>query len=209
MFELSEIFAYALVVLALQVVPGPAVLLTLARSIAGGVRVGIATGAGIAVGDMLHTVMAVLGLSAILMTSALAFEVVKYCGVAYLIWLGVQAFRETPADLKLPSAKPIAARAAFKQAILAETLNPKTALFFLSFLPLFVHPERGAVAAQLLVLGLVFVVLSICVTCSFAYGAAFIAERLKRRPAIARWQGRVVGSIYFGLGLHLALQERR
>jgi threonine/homoserine/homoserine lactone efflux protein len=143
MFDLGQIVAYVLVVRALFLVPGPAVLLTLARSIGGGARVGIATGAGIAVGDALHTLMAVLGLSAILMTSALAFEIVKYLGAAYLIYLGICALLEQSGDIRLPQVRRVTPGVAFRQAILTEVLNPKTALFFLSFLPQFANPARG------------------------------------------------------------------
>jgi threonine/homoserine/homoserine lactone efflux protein len=208
-FELSEIFTYAFVVVVLLVVPGPAVLLTIARSISGGRKVGVATGAGIAVGDVLHTLMAVLGLSAILMTSAMAFGIVKYLGVAYLVYLGVCAWRERPGDLRMPAAQQVTAGMAFRQAILAEILNPKTALFFLSFLPQFVHPERGTVPLQLLILGTIFVGLGIAVTSSFAVFASVITRSLKRHPSIENWRHRVVGSIYFALGLNLAFQDRR
>jgi threonine/homoserine/homoserine lactone efflux protein len=208
-FELSEIFTFVVVVVVLLVVPGPAVLLTIARSISGGRKVGVATGAGIAVGDVLHTLMAVLGLSAILMTSAMAFGIVKYMGVAYLVYLGVCAWRERPGSLRMPTAQQVTAAMAFRQAILAEILNPKTALFFLSFLPQFVHPERGAVPLQLLILGMIFVGLSIAVTSSFAVFASVIARSLKRHPSIENWRHRVVGSIYFALGLNLAFQDRR
>jgi threonine/homoserine/homoserine lactone efflux protein len=209
MFDLGQIVAYVLVVLALFLVPGPAVLLTLARSIGGGARVGIATGAGIAVGDALHTLMAVLGLSAILMTSALAYEIVKYAGAAYLIWLGICAFLEQAEDIRLPKLAQVTPLPAFRQAILTEVLNPKTALFFLSFLPQFTDPARGAVWAQLLLLGAIFVAMSIAYTALLALGAASVAGFLGRHSAIGRWKGRVVGSIYIGLGVQLALHERR
>jgi threonine/homoserine/homoserine lactone efflux protein len=209
MFDPGQIVAYVLVVTALFLVPGPAVLLTLARSVSGGARVGVATGAGIAVGDALHTLMAVLGLSAILMTSALAFEIVKYLGVAYLVYLGICAFLEQPGDIDLPRVQRVTPLVAFRQAILTELLNPKTALFFLSFLPQFANPSRGAVWAQLLVLGAIFVAMSIAYTSLLAVGAARATGWLTRHSAIGRWTGKLVGSIYIGLGVQLALQERR
>jgi threonine/homoserine/homoserine lactone efflux protein len=209
MIEFGQIAAYVAVVALLFIIPGPAVLLTLARSISGGTRVGVATGAGIAVGDALHTLAAVIGLSAILMTSALAFEIMKYLGAAYLIYLGIVAIRDRASGLDLPQVKRLTARNAFRQAILTEVLNPKTALFFLSFLPQFVDPARGAVWFQLLVLGAIFVGMSIAYTSMLAVAASSVAGFLKRNSAIARWQGKVVGSIYIGLGVQLALQERR
>ena len=209
MFHWSEIFTYMLVVVVLQVIPGPAVLLTMARSISGGIKAGVATGAGIAIGDVLHTLMAVLGLSAILMTSAVAFGIVEYLGVAYLVYLGISAWREGAGNLQIPAAHSITPGMACRQAILTEILNPKTALFFLSFLPQFVHPGRGAITLQLLILGVIFVGLSIMVTSCFALCASAIAGSLKRHPSIESWRPRVTGGIYFALGLNLALQDRR
>ncbi len=139
--------------LGLFLIPGPAVLLVLARSVTGGPRVGVATGFGIALGDLVHTAMATFGLSAVLMTSALAFSIVKYAGVIYLIVLGVRALFEKNDDLHLPAAQPVDPRRAFRQAIWAEMLNPKTALFFLAFLPQFVHPGHGSAVAQFATLG--------------------------------------------------------
>jgi threonine/homoserine/homoserine lactone efflux protein len=209
MIEFGQIAAYVAVVAVLFIIPGPAVLLTLARSISGGTRVGVATGAGIAVGDAMHTLAAVIGLSAILMTSALAFEIMKYLGAAYLIYLGVVAILERSSALDLPQVRQLTPRAAFRQAILTEVLNPKTALFFLSFLPQFVDPARGAVWLQLLLLGAIFVAMSIAYTSMLAYAAGTVAGFIKRHSAIGRWQGKVVGSIYIALGVQLALQERR
>jgi threonine/homoserine/homoserine lactone efflux protein len=184
------------------------VLLVLARSMAGGPRVGVATGFGIALGDLVHTAMATFGLSAVLMTSALAFSIVKYAGVVYLIVLGIRALIENNDDLSLPRSQPVDARRAFRQAILAEMLNPKTALFFLAFLPQFVRTEHGSIVGQFAVLGLVFVAMSAVYTSLLALAAGRISPWLKRHHSIGRWQGRVVGTIYIALGVRLAFQER-
>ena len=117
MVDTSTLLTYAVVVLGLFLIPGPAVLLVLARAAAGGRRVGIATGLGIACGDLLHTVMATVGLSAVLMTSALAFGVVKYAGVAYLVYLGIRALLERSGDLRLAAARLVHAPLAFRQAV--------------------------------------------------------------------------------------------
>lgn len=210
MFAWTDLAAYVAVVALLFLIPGPAVLLTLARSISGGPRAGIATGFGIAAGDAVHTLMAVIGLSAILMTSALAFDIVKYLGAAYLIYLGIRAVLERAGGgFDLPAVKPLSGAVIFRQAFLTEILNPKTALFFLSFLPQFVDPARGSVSLQLLALGAIFVAMSMAYTSLLAWIAGSFADFLKRNAAIARWQNKVVGGIYIGLGLQLALQERR
>ena len=154
MFDPYQLLIYVGVVALLFIVPGPAVILTLARSISGGARAGVATGAGIAIGDMLHTLAAIIGLSAILMTSSLAYEVVRYLGAAYLIYLGIVALLERTDDLNVPSVPSIAPAQAFRQAVIIEILNPKTALFFLAFLPQFVSADGFAIPLQLLLLGL-------------------------------------------------------
>jgi threonine/homoserine/homoserine lactone efflux protein len=208
MIEGTTLATYATVVLGLFLVPGPAVLLTLARATTGGRRVGIATGVGIAAGDLLHTTMASFGLSAVLMTSALAFDIVKFAGATYLVYLGVRALFEKTDDLHLAPSRLVSAPQALRQGVMTEVLNPKTALFFLAFLPQFVHPERGFVFGQFAVLGLVFVGMSAAYITLIALAAGQVSRWLRRNKRVGRWQGRVVGTIYITLGVRLALEER-
>lgn len=208
MIDPALLATYVAVVLGLFLIPGPAVLLVLARGMSGGRSIGVATGLGIAAGDLIHTILATIGLSAILMTSALAFNVVKYAGAAYLVYLGIRAWREKAEELALPSVQRVGPARAFRQAVLAELLNPKTALFFLAFLPQFVRPEAGSPTWQLAQLGFVFVLLSAVYTTLIALAAGSVGQWLLRHPGIGRWQGKVVGGIYLGLGLRLATQER-
>lgn len=206
MIQFDTLLTYVAVVLGLFLIPGPAVLLVLGRASMGGHRVGIATGLGIATGDLLHTAMATLGLSAV--TSALAFSLVKYAGAAYLIYLGIRALMERGEDIKLAQSRLVDTSLAFRQAVLAELLNPKTALFFLAFLPQFVHSEHGSVVAQLAILGLIFVIMSAIYTVLIALVAGQVAGWLTRHRNIGRWQGRVIGTIYLGLGVRMALQQK-
>jgi threonine/homoserine/homoserine lactone efflux protein len=208
MVDLRTLATFAAVVLGLFLIPGPAVLMTLGRAASGGRRVGVATGLGIATGDLGHAAMATFGLSALLMTSALAFQVVKYVGAAYLVYLGVRAFLEKSGALNLPNSAAISARRAFQQGVLAELLNPKTALFFLAFLPQFVHRGNGPVIAQLAILGLVFSLMSAAYTSLIAMAAGAFRRLLERHRGIGRWQGKAVGTLYIALGARLALQER-
>lgn len=207
MIDHTTLITYVLIVLGFVFIPGPATLLTMARAASSGTRVGIATGAGIAVGDIIHTSMAIVGLSAIIATSALLFSVVKYAGAAFLIYLGIRAMLDK-APVVLNGAPAISAGRAFRQAVLTEVLNPKTALFFLAFLPQFVRPEHGSTALQLATLGAVFVLLGFVSTIVFAVGAGRLGNLLRRHPAVVKWQGKVVGTIYCAVGVRLALQER-
>lgn len=207
MIDGATLLAYCAIVLGFVFIPGPATLLAAARATSSGARVGIATGAGITVGDILHTIFAVVGLSAIIAASATLFTIIKFLGAGYLIWLGIKAIRDK-APAFAEGGPRLSAAQAFRQAILAEVLNPKTALFFLAFLPQFVQPENGAVVGQLLVLGVLFTILGFGSTCLFALGAGGLGRYLRRHPAALKWQGKVVGGIYVALGLRLALQHR-
>ncbi|MEM7507771.1 MAG: LysE family translocator [Pseudomonadota bacterium] len=208
MIDPVTLVAYVAIVLGFVFIPGPATLLTIARASSAGTKVGIATGGGIAVGDMIHTVMAVIGISAIIAASATLFAVIKYMGAAYLLYLGIHALLEEAPQPGQSSAIAITAPRAFRQAVLAELLNPKTALFFLAFLPQFVRPENGSALLQLSILGLIFVLLGLLSTMVFAIAAGRLGAFLRRNPHVVRWQGKVVGGIYCALGVRLALQER-
>ncbi|WP_119392371.1 LysE family translocator [Taklimakanibacter lacteus] len=208
MIDPATLVTYVAIVLGFVFIPGPATLLTIARATSSGTRVGIATGAGIAAGDVIHTFMAIVGISAIIAASALMFSIIKYVGAAYLVYLGIRAILErAPADIVIRTL-PISAGTAFRQAVLTEILNPKTALFFLAFLPQFVHPENGMVMLQLTILGLIFVLLGLVSTVVFALAAGGLGSFLRRNPLVLKWQGKVVGGIYCALGIRLALQDR-
>lgn len=209
MIDWATLATYVAIVLGFVFIPGPSVLLTIARATSSGTKVGVATGAGIAVGDIVHTLMAIIGVSAIVAASATLFSIVKYLGAGYLVYLGVQAIlTRAPAVTDTARTASITAKKAFMQAILAEVLNPKTALFFLAFLPQFVRTENGIVAVQLMVLGAVFVLLGLLSTVVFAVSAGKLGSFLRRNPIVLKWQGKVVGTIYCAMGLRLAMQQR-
>jgi threonine/homoserine/homoserine lactone efflux protein len=198
---------FILVVLMLFLIPGPAVLVTISQTIKGGKKNGIITGLGIAFGDLIHTFAAVLGLSAILMTSAFAFEVVKYIGAAYLICLGISALINKTKKVAKPAVEKVNPNLSFRQALLIELLNPKTALFFLAFLPQFVRSDSYPVTFQLLMLGLTFVLMSIIYTTFIAFLTSIIGEKfLAKTKQSSNWIGKVAGIVYIGLGLKLAFQ---
>lgn len=208
MFDLATLATFMAVVLGLFLIPGPAVLLVVTRTLQGGRKTGILTGLGVAAGDFVHTLCAAVGLSAVLMTSALAFNAVKYVGAAYLLYLGVRALRAPAANPGLPAVAPVSAGKAFLQAIPAEVLNPKTALFFLAFLPQFVHPGHGAAFLQFAVLGLIFVAMSAIYTTLIVLAIRPLGRFVKRLDWLKRWQNKMIGVIFIGLGLKVATQSR-
>jgi len=203
--------SFILVVLTLFLIPGPAVLLTLSQTMKGGKWNGILTGVGIAVGDLIHTCASVFGLSAILMTSAFAFEVVKYLGAAYLFYLGITALiRKSKKNEKPNEQNEVNIKLTFRQAVLIEVLNPKTALFFLALLPQFVQHNGHPVFIQLLTLGLTFVLLSILYTTLLVLLSSAIGKKLfTTKNKDLKWMGKVIGLVYIGLGLKVALQAQK
>lgn len=205
----ATLIAFVVVVLGAFFIPGPAVLLVLTRAAQGGRKIGVMTGLGIAAGDFVHTMFAAVGLSAVLMTSALAFNLVKLAGAGYLIYLGVRAILAKPrSDSSLPKVPQVSSSKAFFQAIVVEVLNPKTALFFLAFLPQFVRPDRGSPFVQFAVLGLIFVVMSLVYTILLAWSIKPLGHLFKRLSWLERWQGKITGAIFISLGLKVALQEQ-
>jgi threonine/homoserine/homoserine lactone efflux protein len=172
-------------------------LYVLARSLAGGTATGLRSTGGTALGGLGHVTAAVLGLSALLAASASAFEVVRLVGAAYLIWLGIQTWR-TAGDPPLRAR--MGSERAFRQGVLTELLNPKTALFFITFLPQFVHPDRGPVSVQLLVLGCAVVVLNSTSDLVIAMLAGRLGKLLERSPRWWRRQRVGSGLLLIGLG---------
>ena len=208
MIDHATLYTYCAIVLGFVFIPGPATLLTVARATTSGTKVGIATGAGITAGDIIHTFFAVVGISAIVATSAWLFSLVKYAGAAYLVYLGIKAIiAETPASSGREQ-ESIAAGNAFRQAIFTEVLNPKTALFFLAFLPQFVHPENGVVFLQLTILGVLFAAIGFLSTFIFAVAAGRLGSFMRRHPSVLKYQGKAVGGVYCALGIGLATQQR-
>jgi len=208
LIDTATLTTYILVVLGFVFIPGPATLLTVARATSSGTRVGIATGSASPLAISFTPRWRCSGFSALIYASAFLFSLVKYAGAVYLVYLGIRAIlAQAPTGIVLRTG-PRSASAAFRQAIIAEILNPKTALFFLAFLPQFVRPENGSVLLQMTIFGLILVALGLLSTITFAIGAGRIGAILRRRPLLLRWQGKIVGAIYCALGVRLALQER-
>ena len=201
-------FFSAAVLLAIS--PGPDIAYILGSTVRGGTRQGVAAMLGIWAGAFVHVVMAVAGLSAILMTSATAFTVVKWIGAAYLIWIGIQALRSSGGGLVAEDTKRVQGgmHRVFAQGMLICTLNPKVAVFFLAFLPQFVVPGAGPTWAQLLLHGVLVIAVSALIEPPLVMVANRLAKLTKANPAITRWMDRGMGSLLIFLGIRLAVQER-
>ena len=192
---------FAPVCLGLLVIPGPAVLYIVTRSIDQGRSAGVASVLGIHTGSLVHVAAAAAGLSALLVSSAVAFSVVKYAGAAYLVVLGIRKLLErTPESVDRETAPARSLRRIYLQGIVVNVLNPKTALFFLAFLPQFVDVERGAVWSQMLVLGFAFILLGMLSDGAYALVAARAGDLLRSSPRAVKTQRYVSGGIYIGLG---------
>jgi threonine/homoserine/homoserine lactone efflux protein len=191
--------------LALLVVPGPAVLYVIGRSVEQGRRAGFVSVAGIATGSLVHVAGAAVGLSAILASSAVAFSAVKFLGAAYLIYLGIRTLLTRSNTSTGGERRSRTLRTLYVQGAIVEALNPKVALFFLAFLPQFVDPARGSVPVQMLVLGAMFVTIGLCTDSLYALIAGSAGEWLKRQPLFAAAQRWVAGTAFIGLGLTTAL----
>jgi threonine/homoserine/homoserine lactone efflux protein len=201
----STLALFALAALALIAIPGPNMVYVATRSMSEGRRSGFASALGLLTGTLLNVVAAAAGLSALIASSATAFNTLRYLGAAYLVFLGVKAVLKRDAHADEATAKPVSLARAYRQAIVVQLLNPKVALFFLAFLPQFVDPARGPVATQVLVLGAILGTLGFAMDCGYAIAAGAAAKRLGG----FRHGRRVTGAIYLALGAAAALTGGR
>jgi threonine/homoserine/homoserine lactone efflux protein len=207
--ELSKLLLFSLAAIVLLLTPGPAVLYIVARSLDQGRLAGLVSVFSIEVGNFAHVLAATFGLSALLLSSAFAFSVVKYLGAAYLIYLGLRKlFSRTEPD-SMAHVPPQRLRRIFSQGVVVAVFNPKTALFFFAFLPQFVDPARGSAAWQMLVLGCVFIILAIISDSVYALLAGSLGQWLKRKRGFWRAERYVVGSVYLGLGVTAAFADAK
>jgi threonine/homoserine/homoserine lactone efflux protein len=194
-----SIFLFAALMLLLT--PGPAVLYIIARSLDQGRLAGMVSVLSIEIGNFTHVLAATLGLSALLLSSALAFSVVKYLGAAYLVYLGLLRIFSRAAALTSASVQPQSLRRIFSQGVMVAVLNPRTALFFLAFLPQFVEPARGPVPLQFFTLGGLFVLMAIVTDSMYALLAGTLGQSLKGAQPFLQVERFLVGGLYIGLGL--------
>jgi threonine/homoserine/homoserine lactone efflux protein len=205
-----EVFAaFAVASLALLIVPGPSVLYIVTRSMDQGRVAGLVSVLGIHTGSIVHVTAAAFGLSAILASSALSFGIVKYAGAAYLVWLGIRAIRDRGEERPAGAVREHSLARIYAQGVVVNVLNPKTALFFLAFLPQFVDVSRGSIPMQVVILGVTFILLGFASDGTYALVSARISRALgiRRRSGVARrW---LPGLTLIGLGVASAITGRR
>ena len=205
MIEFSQLYFFLVAALALLLVPGPAVLYITARSANQGRLAGLVSVLAIETANFLQAVAATLGLSAILLSSALAFDVVKYLGAAYLIYLGIRKLLTADEEAENEEIKKESLSRIYWQGFAINLLNPKTALFYFAFLPQFVDPAKGNVTGQTLFLGAIFVGMAIVTDSLYALLASSLAERLRGSRQFQKGQRYFAGLVYVGLGITTAL----
>lgn len=194
--------------LLLIVTPGQDMILVMSRSIAQGAGAGVATAAGVSVGLVGHTLLATLGLGALLRTSEWLFVALKLAGAAYLVWLGVQMLRTRGAELAASSGAPRSLARLFFDGALSNVSNPKIAVFYFAFLPQFVQPGAAHPTLAVFALGLVFAALTFLVKGPVGLGAGALSGWLRARPQALTWLYRSSGVVLVGLGLKLAFERR-
>jgi threonine/homoserine/homoserine lactone efflux protein len=213
LFDWQTLLTYCVAAIALIISPGPGQALVIARTIQGGTRAGVLTACGLQVGTLVHTLAASVGLSAILAASATAFTIVKYVGAAYLVVLGVLTLRGAWLAKEKQASAAVVQRTddtvLLAHALATGVLNPKVAIFFLAFLPQFVHPERGGVLLQFVVLGLILTGLGLIGDSTVAWLAGRARARMAQNERFMRWRETFTGTVLVGLGVHLALGERQ
>jgi threonine/homoserine/homoserine lactone efflux protein len=211
MIDPVQLALYVAAASLLAITPGPGIFYVAARTLAGGRAEGVASSFGTGLGGMVHIVAGSLGVSAIVLASAELFTALKLIGAGYLVWLGIrtiQAARRDAAPDGVTAAPPIGPRRAFREGVLVEALNPKTAAFFLAFVPQFVDPAAGHVAVQFMLLGAVSVVLNTLADIVVAFAAGGIRDGAAARPALVRRLRAASGGAMVALGVGLVFARR-
>lgn len=209
MIDSTQLMLFISASFILAITPGPDIVYTLTRGITQGRKAALYAAFGFNFGILFHTAFAAFGLSAILRTSAMAYQGIKYAGAAYLIYLGIQTLRHRRETMVAGKGDCLNPMTILKQTVVCNVLNPKVALFFLAFLPQFVDPAQGNVGMQMGMLGIIFMIVSYPVFVALAFFSGAIGDRLKNNPNIERRLKTLAGGVFVSLGLALALPENR
>ena len=209
MISVNDFLLFAFASLVLNITPGNDMLYVATRSTSQGVKAGIVSALGIAGGCIVHLLAAVIGLSAIIANSAITFDIIKYVGAAYLVYLGIRSFLSKQNKFSINTIEKKSLSKLFWQGVFTNVLNPKVALFFLAFLPQFIHPEKANTALQILLLGLWFnfsgTIVNIIVALLFGKLGNWLADK----QAFIKWQNKITGLLLVGLGIKVALSSRK
>lgn len=206
-YTLSHWLTFFSAAILLTLSPGPDLAFILAQTAKRGKQAGFSAMYGIWTGAFFHVFLAALGLSAVLATSATAFTIIKFIGASYLIWLGVQSLR-SQGSFTITEQTNESRRGVFQQGVIVAALNPKTAIFFLSFLPQFVVIDAGPVSAQLFLHGSLVIAVAVFIEPPMILAGSRIKSKLESNPAINRWLDKILGTVFIGLGLRLAIQRQ-
>jgi threonine/homoserine/homoserine lactone efflux protein len=209
MMDFATLLTFTAAAFALAATPGPDMLLVMTRSVAQGRIAGLVTLAGICVGCYFHAVIAGLSLSGVLLVAPVMFEIIRWAGAAYLVYLAVQAFRGAGGfQPPRPDAPALPLAVLFRQGLLTNILNPKVALFFLALFPQFMQPDPQTALVQALVLASILNIVGGLLNGGIVLVAGRLGEWLSRRPGFVRWQNRLLGGVFAALALRLALDRR-
>ncbi len=207
--KLETLMIFSAAAIAITLVPGPSMLYVASRSIVHGRTAGIWSAFGLATGLLIHTVSASLGLSAVFIHFPLAFLIVKYLGAIYLIYLGIQMLITKKSISQTPTTSPpLSSLRIYGQGIVTEVLNPKTALFFLSFLPQFIDPLQGTSAIQMMTLGFILVFTALVADLLIAITGGTLSKSVLARPLLQKVQNWIAGTVLIALGFRLAISDR-
>nr|MDT0661516.1 LysE family translocator [Micromonospora sp. DSM 115978] len=194
---------FLVAVLVICVTPGPDMLYVLATSVSQGVRAGLVASVGMSVGMLVHTVVVALGLAALVSTVPVVFDVIKFAGAAYLVYIGIRSWRDSSSASTVERRPIVPMRTVLWRATMTNLLNPKIVLFYLAFLPQFVDADRGRPGVQLLILGLLFVVVGLLVDSAIALTAGWLGEWLQRRHRLDKLLNRIAGTVFVALAARL------
>ena len=207
---LETLMVFSAAAIAITLVPGPSMLYVASRSIVHGRTAGILSALGLATGLLIHTAFASLGLSAIFISSPVAFSVIKYLGATYLIYLGIKMLFTKKFPSQTPTTSPLlSSLRIYGQGIITEILNPKTALFFLSFLPQFVDPSQGSSVIQMMMLGCILVFTALVADLLIAITGGTLSKSVLIQPFARKVQNWIAGTVLIAIGLRLAIGKRQ
>lgn len=204
LIDLTQLLIFYPAVLALNLTPGNDMLFCLGQGMRSGARAGIAASLGISTGAFIHILLAIIGLAALLAAYPLAFEIIRWGGVAYLVWLGIQTFRHFELTEAVPADSKASAFLAWREGVIVNLFNPKVAVFILAFIPQFIDPARGSAMLQFMIYGLIFIVNGTLINAMVGMSAGRVGQLLKTRPTFITGFRYVSALIFFALAARMA-----